>query len=147
MNSRLIFGRRGFLSFRPLRRTRSLARIRERGGDSNAVGRPDRRSQHHSAAEQTSRLLRRQVLRTFEHKLDLNRPSRPLVRPPAINAKLPLICSAAEGCHDFYQASRVCSKRRPVRGFESGTLFGTRVATKKEYIPNRSNAPSRGNDV
>ncbi len=37
-----------------------------------------------------SRLLRRQVLRTFEHVLDLNRPSRPHVRPPALRAKRPL---------------------------------------------------------
>ena len=33
--------------------------------------------------------LRRQVLRIFEHMLDLNRPSRPLVRPaPNANGRL-----------------------------------------------------------
>jgi hypothetical protein len=154
------------LSFRPSCRMRSLARIRERGGASNALGWPDRRSGDPSATKKKmSRLLRRQVLRTFEHMLDLNRPSRPLVRPPALNAKRPLpsslgqvgqagLCGrlrsrlsaklrhigrrrrelvffAAEGCRDPYRASQKCSQRRPVPGFEPGTLFGAKIATTK----------------
>jgi hypothetical protein len=45
------------------------------------------------------------MVRTFEHMLDLNRPSRPLVRPPALTA------------------------RRPVQGFERSIVFGTKVET------------------
>ncbi len=43
-----------------------------------------------------SRLLRLQMLRTFEHMLDLNRPSRPHVRPPALNVSRPLPPSYGE---------------------------------------------------
>ncbi len=36
---------------------------------------------------------------------------------------------AANGCRDPYQASQNCSQRRPVRGFEPGSAFGTQVET------------------
>ena len=70
-----------FLSFRPLCRTKSLARIRERAGAANTVGWPDRRSRHPSAAKKTSSRLRRQLPRSFGHGPTSTVRTAPLVRP------------------------------------------------------------------
>jgi hypothetical protein len=74
----------------------SPARILEPADASSAPGWPDRRSRHPSAMGRKSRLLRRQMLRTFEHMLDLNRPSRALVRPPTLNVRRPFPPSSGE---------------------------------------------------
>jgi hypothetical protein len=44
-----------------------------------------------------------------------------------------LICFAAEGCHDPYQASQKCSQRQLVPGFEPRMAFGTKVETIKFF--------------
>jgi hypothetical protein len=44
--------------------------------------------------------------------------------------KRELICIAAEGTRDPYQASRVCAKRRPVSVYEPGNLRRRRAATR-----------------
>ena len=41
------------------------------------------------------------------------------------------MASAAEGSCDSHQASQQRSQRRPVPGFEPGTVFGTKVETIK----------------
>ena len=70
-----------FLSFRLLRRTRSLARIREWAGAASTVGWPDSESQHPSATKKTSSRLWRQTLRSFGHRPTSTVRTAPLVRP------------------------------------------------------------------
>ena len=156
-----------FFSFRPSCRTKSLTRIREPAGALNASGRPDSGSQQPTAAKKMIRLLRRQLQKSFGHRLTSTVRTAPLVRPrrkmaqaaalhgarggrtcgregrlrSSICSKVLGIClrrrrlifTGAEGCRDLYQASRVCSKRRPVPGFEPGILFSTKVETTKFF--------------
>jgi hypothetical protein len=64
-------------------RSNSPARICSPVSDAGAFGLACSRSNDPSARDPNSRRLRRQVLRRFEHMLDLNRrKTRPLVRPP-----------------------------------------------------------------
>jgi hypothetical protein len=60
------------------------------------------------------------------------RPSRPHVRPPALNGKRPLPSSSSllKDVAIPYQASQRRSQRRPIHGFEPEIVFGTKVETK-----------------
>jgi hypothetical protein len=55
-------------------------------------------------------------------------PAGPIGDPSILRQRL--ICSIAEGWRDSYQASRWCSQRQPVPGFEPGIMFGTKIETK-----------------
>jgi hypothetical protein len=73
-----------------------------------------------------SRLLRRQELGRIEPVLS----PQPSFTPACPTSRAQ--CKAApKDAAISYQASRVRSKRRPVHGFEPGTLFGTKIVTKK----------------
>jgi hypothetical protein len=82
--------------------------------------------------EKKGRLLRRQMLRTFERMLDLG--SSP---------KLLNICgpkreirssSLPKGATIRRQAGQRRSRRRPVHGFEPRIVFGTKIATKRNLF-------------
>jgi hypothetical protein len=75
-----------FLSFRLLRRTRSLARIRGWADAANTVGWPDSESPHPLATKKTSSRLRRQTLKSFGHRPTSTVRTAPLVRPSQIIA-------------------------------------------------------------
>jgi len=47
-----------------------------------------------------------------------------------------IVFFTAEGRYGPYQASRRCSQRRPVSGFEPGAVFGTMVETIKKLFQN-----------
>ena len=52
-----------------------------------------------------------------------------LESPQHLPPKEATLCSVAEGCRDPYRASRKCSKRRFVLGFEPRIMFGTKLET------------------
>jgi hypothetical protein len=109
ISSFLIFGSGRILSFRPWCRTRSLARIRERAGASNASGWPDRRSQHPSAAKKMSRLLRRQMLRRIEPMLS----PQPSFTPPRPTTRAQ--CKAATSASPGEMGTGIAQCRRNAR--------------------------------